>query len=246
MEMMVHLEGPIVQSFYDMALISWNETLEPPLPLLAKQINRPIHDYVFGSDHPVIGGKDSEDKAVKARSTLQQHLADLDGPSGSSDSGQAHKRWDDTDADEVTRVDSGVTSESTINTHLSKPRPQQSFWWQSSKLSIYKDTGTKIQSTATFDAQSPFTPLFLHERHEPFPMAMVCRAPTGQPGHGHTDNPQDRAWLAAFEFATSEVFIQTPTFNAVPVVKAALNAVRRGIKVTILADLGFNDEVSLE
>lgn len=37
---------------------------------------------------------------------------------------------------------------------------------------------------------------------------------------------------------------QTPTFNAVPVVQAALDAVRRGILVEIYADLGFNDEVS--
>lgn len=53
---------------------------------------------------------------------------------------------------------------------------------------------------------------------------------------------------------------QTPTFNAPPVVEvtsalewrssvadlltcqAALEAVRRGIEVTIIADLGFNDE----
>lgn len=31
-EMMVHFEGPIVDSFYDMALLSWNKKLEPPLP----------------------------------------------------------------------------------------------------------------------------------------------------------------------------------------------------------------------
>ncbi|KAK3318867.1 hypothetical protein B0H66DRAFT_582359 [Apodospora peruviana] len=32
LEMMIHLEGPIVDSFYDMALLSWNKKLEPPLP----------------------------------------------------------------------------------------------------------------------------------------------------------------------------------------------------------------------
>ena len=30
--MMTHLEGPIVDSFYDMSLCSWNKHLEPPLP----------------------------------------------------------------------------------------------------------------------------------------------------------------------------------------------------------------------
>jgi phosphatidylserine/phosphatidylglycerophosphate/cardiolipin synthase-like enzyme len=32
--MMVRVEGPIVDSFYDMFLISWNIALEPPLPML--------------------------------------------------------------------------------------------------------------------------------------------------------------------------------------------------------------------
>ncbi|OBT81150.1 hypothetical protein VE02_10057 [Pseudogymnoascus sp. 03VT05] len=31
-EMMIQLEGPIVDSLYDMALISWHKALEPPLP----------------------------------------------------------------------------------------------------------------------------------------------------------------------------------------------------------------------
>jgi len=35
-EMMVQLEGPVVDSIYDMALISWSNALKPPLPLLAK------------------------------------------------------------------------------------------------------------------------------------------------------------------------------------------------------------------
>jgi hypothetical protein len=37
---------------------------------------------------------------------------------------------------------------------------------------------------------------------------------------------------------------QTPTFNATPVVHAALEACKRGVLVEIYADLGFNDEVS--
>ena len=34
LEMNVHLEGPIVAAFYDMALLSWAETMDPPMPLL--------------------------------------------------------------------------------------------------------------------------------------------------------------------------------------------------------------------
>lgn len=76
-------------------------------------------------------------------------------------------------------------------------------------------------------------------------MAMVNRAPHGRPGHGDTVNPQDAAWLAGFAFAKTSVFIQTPTFNAPPVVEACLAAVRRGIVCTLYLDLGFNDEGEL-
>jgi hypothetical protein len=34
LEQMIHLEGPIVESFYDMSLLSWGEPLDPPLPFL--------------------------------------------------------------------------------------------------------------------------------------------------------------------------------------------------------------------
>lgn len=34
MEMMIQLEGPVVESFYDMALRSWAIAINPPLPLL--------------------------------------------------------------------------------------------------------------------------------------------------------------------------------------------------------------------
>lgn len=37
---------------------------------------------------------------------------------------------------------------------------------------------------------------------------------------------------------------QTPTFNAAPVIPAALDAVRRGVEVTLYLDIGFNDAVS--
>lgn len=43
-EMMVQLEGPVVDSIYDMALISWSNAMKPPLTLLAKV---PIYPVVY-------------------------------------------------------------------------------------------------------------------------------------------------------------------------------------------------------
>lgn len=47
LEMLAHIEGPIVNSFYDAALLSWGKPLDPPLPLLdTPAANAPIPCYV--------------------------------------------------------------------------------------------------------------------------------------------------------------------------------------------------------
>lgn len=107
---------------------------------------------------------------------------------------------------------------------------------------LQPDTKGNLPSTTELE---PFRPNILHAAHKPFPIALVNRRPHGRPGHGDTVNPQDAAWLAGFRFAKKSVFIQTPTFNAPPVVEACLEAVRRGIVCTLYLDLGFNDEGEL-
>ena len=47
LEMLAHIEGPIVDSFYDAALLSWGKLLDPPLPRLsspAKDAPIPCHE----------------------------------------------------------------------------------------------------------------------------------------------------------------------------------------------------------
>lgn len=118
-EMMIHLEGPIVQGFYDMALISWSESMKPQLPLLTQVLQQPVYDYVFGDDHPVLTGKGSGAKAEKSRAILQQHLVSTSASAGAV-AGSQTGAWDASDADEATRVNSGLLSESAITTHLSE------------------------------------------------------------------------------------------------------------------------------
>lgn len=50
-EMMIHLEGPIVDSLYDTALISWFRPMHPPLPLLDTRYRPPEGGYKFGMDN---------------------------------------------------------------------------------------------------------------------------------------------------------------------------------------------------
>ena len=51
-EMMAQYEGPIVDSFYDVALISWHNALNPPLPCLdSPAANIPLPQFpTFGKE----------------------------------------------------------------------------------------------------------------------------------------------------------------------------------------------------
>jgi hypothetical protein len=51
MEMMTQFEGPIVDSFYEVALLSWHNALKPPLPLM----DRPA----AGGPLPTFGAEDN-------------------------------------------------------------------------------------------------------------------------------------------------------------------------------------------
>ncbi|GFZ43593.1 hypothetical protein JCM24511_01313 [Saitozyma sp. JCM 24511] len=231
-EMMTHIEGPIVQSFYDLALLSWSSAFHPPLPLLASPPSYPSpltkDSFHFGQAHPLVSTKgDLESNAIKARQTLAEHHASTEQANDGQSMVPKKEVWDADDTAEADRVDDQFGSADAITQHL--------------------NTGTKIEGT---DKNAPanaaaFTPVILHSPHDPLPMALVNRAPRGKPGHGDTFVPQDQAFLAGFKFAKKSVFVQTPTFNATPVVEAALDAVRRGVLVEIYADLGFNDEGEL-
>jgi phosphatidylserine/phosphatidylglycerophosphate/cardiolipin synthase-like enzyme len=88
------------------------------------------------------------------------------------------------------------------------------------------------------------TPCIPHPVHEPFPIAMVCREPYGPPNHSSVYNPQNEAWLSALRNAKKNVFIQSPTLNAEPLVPAIIDACERGIDVYCYVCLGYNDSVS--
>jgi len=87
-----------------------------------------------------------------------------------------------------------------------------------------------------------FEPILHHTPHKPIPMALVNRRPHGRPGHDDIENPQNAAWLAGFRYAQRHIFIQSPTLNSTPIKAAVLAAVRRGVRVELWLDLGFNDK----
>ena len=56
--MMTHIEGPIVDAFYDMSLLSWAEALQPPLPLLKGGGGAPNEEdeYKFSKENRYLKG----------------------------------------------------------------------------------------------------------------------------------------------------------------------------------------------
>ena len=166
-EMMTHLEGPIVDSLYDMALLSWNMKMDPPLPLLLDP--EPVQtDFAFGQEHQHIQDKDIKGSKMNARNLLAEHHQYADQEQNKSSQGT----WDADNQSEAYKIQTSLSaSENALNEHL--------------------NTGTKIKATElTSQTDHPFHPHILHSRHEPVPMALVNRRPNGRPGHDHTNYPQ--------------------------------------------------------
>lgn len=228
MEMMVHLEGPIVDSLYDMALISWFRPMHPRLPLLTRPFEKPEGGYKFGMDneyasiHLLDGRKGAE---------LYHKLTNEEIPSDATSDGKIFI--------------SGRYQ--TITEHLSWslftfPRLRE-------LMSLIIDADNQPDTHGTVEYESPelpdgeYLPHVFHAPHEESPMVLLNRAPYGKLGNPDSAilNAQDVAWLAGLKYAKKNVFIQSPTFNAAPVVEGVLNAVRRGIECTLYIDVGYND-----
>lgn len=321
LEMMIHLEGPIVDSMYDMALLSWHKRLEPPLP----SYNSPAaqggissftesHTGVFGSNgsirghHAVVdpGKMQPRDAYSYDRTVPQPGVVDgqktaaesndpnradaATGPSTTSsiipgtqgtskpesrsngdgkvpdqsnhngpdpetaallNNGQQadhqvpvppntadnlpesttdHSHWDLDIAGEVLRVQAAVsakdgeTTMQAVNRHLNN--------------TINTGFPPSAPDCAPEDEMTPYVP---HPSHEPFPMAMVNRAPYGPPNHKSVVMPQNAAWLSALRNARKNVLIQSPTLNAAPLVPAIAEACERGVDVYCYICLGYND-----
>lgn len=322
LEMMVHMEGPIVDSLYDMALISWHKRLEPPLP----SHNSPAaqggissftesHVAVFGPSGSIRGhmavvdpakmrprepyaydqkgvaqpgrvecedptraadvltgptttedtvpgpqpGSISDRPPPPSNETTQQgsnapnHGPDADTQAFLAEGQQAGQQapmpaavasalpehttddphWDVDIAHEVLRVQAAVSA---------KPGSETTLQAISRHLNHTINMG--YPPTAPEDGCAPedeMTPYIPHTVHEPFPIAMVNRAPHGPPNHKSVSMPQNAVWLSALRNAEKTVFIQSPTLNAEPLLPAIREACERGVDVYCYICLGYND-----
>lgn len=72
-EMCTHIEGPIVQSFYDTAIFFWGRKMSPPLPMLLEPT--PVaKEYDFADTDAVLLGVDVNEKRQLSRNLLREQL----------------------------------------------------------------------------------------------------------------------------------------------------------------------------
>lgn len=319
LEMMVHMEGPIVDSLYDMALISWHKELEPPLPSHnspaaqggiscfgeshagifgphgsirghgavvdpAKMQPRPGYGYGQTTHQPgradgsqtqlqsddtnradIVTGPSTTRSVVPKQNGPLDRSQQVDGPAHGSNASDGPDKgttalmsaaqqpgqhapmpaetanalpehtadephYDENIAGEVLRVQASVTAKDgettlqAVNRHLNH--------------TINIGFPPDAPEWAPEDEMTPYIP---HTVHEPFPMALVNRAPHGPPNHKSVSMPQNAAWLSALRNAKKNIFIQSPTLNAEPLVPEIIAACERGIDVYCYICLGYND-----
>lgn len=307
LEMMVHVEGPIVDGLYDMALLSWHKKLDPPLPSL----NSPAaqgglgsfgqsHDGIFTPQGTlkghgvVIDPARMSHRAAPFGPQADQILASGQGPSmtestvpaissngGVNGGAKGSNNASDTaypgapQADTHEYLQNGqqavpqhqISEPSTGNllpehTH-DDPHYDMDIAGEVARVQTAvsaKPGETQMQAITRHlnhtvnkgfkgdapevDAVDEMTPYIPHPTHEPFPIALVNRFPYGPPNHKSVSNPQNASWLSALRNAEKNVFIQTPTLNAEPLVPAIVEACERGVDVYCYVCLGYNDAVS--
>ncbi|MCJ1353303.1 MAG: hypothetical protein MMC33_003288 [Icmadophila ericetorum] len=234
MEMMTHLEGPIVDSLYDSFLITWHDQFNPPLPthnFPARQgglssSNEPSSQSLFSpTDQPryptdvdTRAQKDIVQEGTVAKQ--QQHLQP-------HNPGDPH--YDDSLAAEVTRIQS-----------MYSPRPNESL---SQAINRHLNDTSKSHATLTspeIEAGDEFTPYITHAT-DSFPIALVSRRPHGPPSNSDAFVPQNEAFLSLIRNAKSSIFIQTPDLNASQLLPAIDAAIKRGVEITYYVCLGYND-----
>jgi phosphatidylserine/phosphatidylglycerophosphate/cardiolipin synthase-like enzyme len=81
----------------------------------------------------------------------------------------------------------------------------------------------------------------LPESDVQLPVMIATRRRDWNPFGNRTDNPQDRAFMAAFDHAQLLIRVQTPNLNDDAAKKKLLSAARRGVAVQLVLAKGFNE-----
>ena len=222
MEMMTHVEGPIVDSIYDTALVTWGNAFNITLP---------------SAKVPAAEG------GLKIAHQEQEALYLDRGPAREQDQivdeGQAAHLPEHMPGDP--HYDPDLTSEITRMQSAYSTKPNESLLQAANRqLNLpckkpFPPTGPEIA------AGEEFTPYIPISTPKPIPIALVSRPPFGNPRNSNVFVPQNEAWLSCIRNAKSSIFIQTPDLNAAPLHNAIFQALKRGVEITYYVCLGYND-----
>ena len=221
MEMMTHVEGPIVDSIYDTALITWNNKLNPPLlshqtPASQGGLPTSQNESLYLDRGP---GRDQDEIAKDGDSArpLDEHTPE-------------DPHYDQDLAAEVTRMQycyshkNGESRLQAANRQLNLAIKQP-----------ISSTGPEIPEG------HEMTPYISTLTAQSVPMALVNRPPYGWTDSNNVFVPQNEAWLSLIRNAEHNIFIQTPDLNAAPLLPALVEALKRGVEVTYYVCFGYND-----
>lgn len=192
LEMMSHLEGPIVDSLWETFIISWHNKLEPPLPCrttpAAESAPPTYEEESYKALFEADGSFRLPEKSVAV--DLPEHMPN-------------EPHYDDTLAAEIQRMRctlnprQGEKYNDAVARHLNKP------------------TGLSVKATAPERSEDlhffPFIPV---PNREPVPMAMCSRKPYANINNESVFVPQNEAFLSLIRNAKKSIFIQTPDLNA--------------------------------
>ncbi|KAF7561661.1 hypothetical protein G7046_g2483 [Stylonectria norvegica] len=222
MEMMTHVEGPIVDSLYDAALLTWNDYLQQPI--LSHQASIGSSDGCLGrnaQDNLQTGRPGSLNDVNTAIDETKPRLA-VHEPS--------HPHFDRTISDEITRVQGA---------YLAKPN-ETSLQAANRQLNISAKTPVNATGPEIHDGDE-LVPYISTSTPHPVPIALVGRPPHGGLDSKDVSVPQNEAWLSLIRNAQHDIFIQTPDLNATPLICALAEALQRGVEVTYYVCFGYND-----
>lgn len=226
LEMMTQVEGPIVDAFYDTALLSWDKALQRPLPCLdTPAAQNPWSTFGDPTFQALFERTSSGPMSAVQRRDNSKELP-------MHQAGDPH--YDDSIAAEIKRLQwafipkDGETKMGLVTKHLN--------------TAMHLDQrGTAPEC----DAEDEMVPMIPHRPHKSIPIALVNRKPWGAVNHQCVNVPQNEAWLAAIRNAKRDVFVQTPDLNAAPLIPALIQAIKRGIEITYYVCLGYNDSGEL-
>lgn len=222
LEMMVHLEGPIVESIRDSAIITWYEQMNETNPQFES-------GATSGDDVKTLqNGSHDQKEALEAAAPPSLPFA--------AEAAQLPIHTPEDPHFDVSIVDEALRVQRSY-----QPNDGESHVQAANRI-LNLATKKPIQPTGPdFTDDEAMTPYIMTQTQQPVPMALVSRPPYGPFNSKNGYVPQNEAWLSLIRNAQRDVFIQTPDLNAAPLPSEIVAALERGVTVTIYTCFGYND-----